>query len=87
MIYISNNPKSLVNRLGRVHWIFNYLSNILVWEVVRGKTNNNNNKFLLWFNERYHDIAQEANNLIMLVRDIGYDSQKMQIRLFERIIE
>jgi hypothetical protein len=84
---LSNNSKSPVNPLDRVHWIFNYLGNILEWEVIRGETTNNKNKFLHWFDERYPDIAQEANDLIILVRDIGFDSPKKQITLFKTIIE
>ena len=83
---LSNVPKSPVNPLDRVHWIFNYVSKILEWEVCH-ETNKDRNEFVLWFDEQYPDIAQEAKDLLMLVRDIGYDTPTKQIALFKRIIE
>lgn len=78
------NPPS--NHLGRMHWIFNYVGKILDWELACNKADKGNNEFQLWFDAQYPDIAKEAQNLLALVRDIGYDTPEKQTALFKKII-
>jgi len=78
------NPPS--NHRGRMHWIFNYVGKILDWELACNKADKGNNEFQLWFDARYPDIAKEAQNLLALVRDIGYDTPEKQTALFKEII-
>ena len=78
------NPPS--NHLGRMHWIFNYVGKMLDWELVCNQADKSNSEFQLWFDARYPDIAEEAQKLLALARDIGYDTPEKQTALFKEII-
>lgn len=78
------NPPS--NRLDRMHWIFNYVGKILDWELVCNNADAADNEFQLWFDARYPHTAKEAQELLALVRDIGYDTPEKQTALFKEII-
>jgi hypothetical protein len=80
------NPTSPSDHLGRMHWIFNYVGKVLYWELTSSKADKDNNKFQLWFDARYPDVAKEALKLLALVRNIGYDTPEKQTALFEEII-
>jgi hypothetical protein len=74
-------------KFDRVLWIFNYVSSILDWELKCKKTNNSEDKFQSWFDERYPDIAEEGKKLLALIREIGYDTPEKLTMLFNKIIQ
>lgn len=83
---LRSKPIPPANHLDRMEWIFVYVSKILAWELACNKTLERVNKFQLWFNKRYPEIAKEAQKMLALVKEIGYDSPKKQSALFKEII-
>ena len=69
----------------RTQWIFYYVQHILYWEdVLRG--NRSDNEYQSFFAKKFPDIAEEGEELVTLVRDIGYDTPSQMKTLFETII-
>lgn len=78
---------SPVEHLEKVHWIFNYVSKLLDWELVKNDVDKDDNKFALWFDKRHPDIAQEGKELFDLIVSTTYDTPDTQRLLFGKIIE
>jgi hypothetical protein len=83
---LASCPRSPGDRLGRMHWCFNYAGQILEWEIARGTADGAEGRFQAWFDARYPDIAREGQQLLALVRNIGYDTPEKQTVLFREII-
>jgi hypothetical protein len=83
---LSAMPNAPTEHIARMHWIINYVGNILEWETICGTANTHENEFQIWFDARYPDLAQEAQGLLALVKETGYDTPSKQTVLFKTII-
>ena len=70
----------------RMLWIFNYVSKMLDWKVVSAHAQVGEDKFKRWFDRRYPDLAREAQGVLDLVQQIGYDTPDNHRRLFRETI-
>ncbi len=66
--------------------VFNYASKILDWELAGGRSREVENRFMLWFNERYPTIAEEGGRVVGLVERMGYNNPGEVTALFGEII-
>jgi hypothetical protein len=83
---LSSIPNAPSEHAGRMRWIFNYVGQILEREIVYSTANKGEDEFRLWFDARYPDLAQEAEGLLALVREIGYETPYKQAVLFRTVI-
>lgn len=73
-------------RLGQLHWTFNYVGKLLYWQLISGNETEKH-EFHLWFEQRYPSIAEEAKNLLVLIKKNGYDTPYKVKMLFKEIIQ
>ena len=83
---LGKQSRSPSDKFTRLRWIFNYVSNILDWELVSSKTGQFENEFQIWFEDRYPDIAEEGDKLLTMIRETGYDTPVKLTMLFQKII-
>ena len=84
---LGDRPVSPSGHLERVHWMFNYVSKILDWRLLRDATGKDSSEFQSWFDRRYPDIVEDARGLLALIDDIGYDTPERQVELLGRIVQ
>jgi len=70
----------------RLVWIFNYVKAVLMLEDVLD-INTSKSEFLQWYTDRYPEVAEDGQELLNLVRKVGYKTWQKQIELFDQIIE
>jgi len=70
----------------RLKWIFKYVAMVLYREACYGYYDEIEDEFRTWFDERYPDIAQEGQELLTLIRSIGYDTPDKMKKVFKKII-
>lgn len=75
---------SPTHRLDRIHWMVNYVSYLLDWELIN--TGKGSNEFKDWFDTRYPDIANRGKKLLKMVKRIGYNTPEKQSNLYREII-
>lgn len=80
-IYIS--PKE---KYERARWIINYSSKILEYEIAYGRHPKKDEYFREYFNKKYPDIVKEAQPILEMIKDIGYDSPEKQIKIFMKVV-
>jgi len=73
------------NRIDRMHWMANYVSKLLDWELI--STSNSKGEFQVWFDTKYPDIAERGKKLLAMVKRTGYDTPEKQAKLFREIIQ
>lgn len=71
-------------RLDRTRWIFNYVGNVLYWELL--DTGEEHCEFQAWFDGKFPHSASRAKKLLARVKRIEYDTPEKQKRLFQEII-
>ena len=71
----------------RTYWIFAYVGKMLDWELARSKGYRRINKFKLFYDKKYKNVALEAKKLLSVVKEIGYDTPEKQTKLFREIIQ
>jgi hypothetical protein len=67
----------------KTHYVFNYVNNILLWEIIGAEKDN---KFQKKFESLYPELANEGQELLALIKSVGYDTpEKMRILIREII--
>jgi hypothetical protein len=79
-------PNAPMDRLGKIHWIFNFASKILDGGLFIGQSEEYT-KFLEWFAQRFPEISASGKNLCTIVSEHGYDSPEKMRRSFNAIIK
>ena len=79
-------PDAPTNHLGKMHWMFNYVGKILDWELASEKAESTVGEFQSWFDARYPDVAAEGQELLDLVKSVGFDTPEKMSTLFDEII-
>lgn len=80
-------PKSPPEHIGRVLWAINYASNVVDWELVRAEGDKDVSELQSLYDERFPDIAEMGQELLALVRRIGYDTPEKEHELFKEVIQ
>jgi hypothetical protein len=70
----------------RMAWVFSNVGVALGWEDVLG-IDSSKNDYLTWFAQHYPDMAKDQENLLTLVRQIGYDTPAKEAALLQTIIQ
>lgn len=83
-ITISNSPEPTDSK--RLLWVFSYVEFILIWQDVLGQTQTRS-EFELWFDQNYPHIAAESQELLILIREIDYDTPATHAELLQKIAE
>ena len=84
---LSAMPHAPARSIDRLHWTFNYTGKLLDWELLDASSDEEAHAFHAWFAGRYPSIADEAQQLLALIRSIGYDLPAQQLLLFKEIIQ
>jgi hypothetical protein len=74
-------------RIVRLHWIVNYVADILEWQVAYDSPSLDGGEFKRWFDERFSEIADQGRTLLALVVAKGYDTPDKQRNLFAEVID
>lgn len=80
-------PKSPPVHIGRVLWAINYASNVVDWELVQTEGDKDISELQLLYDERFPDIAEMGQELLALVKRIGYDTPEKERELFKEAIQ
>lgn len=78
-------PTAPSDHHSRMHWIFNYSSKLLDWELV--KSGNEVNDFLVWFDSRYPEISKKAREVVELVKQYDIYNPDKLYNLYAEIIK
>jgi hypothetical protein len=76
--------RSPSERLTELLWMFNYVGDILSWELL--SSNTECSPFQEWFDARHPYIARRGQKLLAMVRRVGYDTPAKMSELFREII-
>ncbi|MGQ7277757.1 SEC-C domain-containing protein [Brevibacillus thermoruber] len=78
-----NEPSDQINRM---HWVFNYVSNILEWEVVCEKHGYVENELVKYFDSMFPVIAEEGKQLYEQIKTYGFETPQKQKALIKDIV-
>jgi hypothetical protein len=83
---LATYPEAPTEYLSRLKWVFNYVAKVLEWSSVYGDATPGECPFATWFAARYPAVAREAEDLLALVRELGYTTPSEQRRLLDVVI-
>ena len=69
----------------KMQWVFNYVKKIIHWEIVRTE-GDGNSEFQLRFESHYPELANVGQELLVLVKSIGYDTPDKMHKLLREIV-
>jgi len=67
----------------KMHYVFNYVKNILLWEIICVEEDN---ELQLRFESLYPELANKGQELLTLAKGIGYDTPEKMRKLIREII-
>jgi hypothetical protein len=80
----SKSPRAPLDRL---RWALNYIDDILARDSLGEGARREAQEFISWFAKRYPDIALEGDELLALIRRIGFDTPEKVKAIYRAIIE